>query len=196
MRDWLYFKKRFSESHGLRGFRVERMKTSIRIVCSAFRGWFTSSKGDYTQATSVSRVVRYSAVQEQPQNLGGNIFIQSDQDAYGEISLQFTDVALGQGRTWTLVNCAGAKPFSELSIRDCQLRNVYLSVYLASDTQFPQVGVVLDNNLIEGSKLYLYQHYYGANSYLNLTARNNLLRRGVFYVTYFYNDQYYSQNPA
>jgi RHS repeat-associated protein len=143
---------------------------------------------------SPNRVVSYSAVQELPQGAAGG-FLRSDDDAYGNVSFRFTDFALGQGRTRSLLTTSGSKPFSLLSIRDCWLRGVNLKIYIETDYTFPPVEVALNNNVVERSFLDLYQNYYSTGeSYVEVTVRNNFFRGGLFYLTWFYNYTY-PQNP-
>ena len=136
-------------------------------------------------ATSLNRLVRYSAVQEQPIVWGATGSSMSLMTAFGtsplpEVQLRFTDVSLlaDLNAKRHFVQLSGCR-LATFSVTDSQLRGVYEDVYSTNGTG---MTVAFTNNLVQGSCLSFYQE----NTYYPLTLNlyNNLFLNSTVSLNY------------
>jgi hypothetical protein len=130
--------------------------------------------------TRLNRLVRYTAVQEQPAvwgTAGAVGLLDLNAASPPEVRLRFTEVALladPQGRR-DLVNGLGYAVLSTLALTDCQLRGACLDVWANASG----MSISLTNNLLQRGYLSFYQEnipgYYG----FTLDLYNNLWTKGT-----------------
>ena len=145
----------------------------------------------YSEGTpmNLNRLVRYSAVQEQPILLGATasslIDVSGSPSPLPEVRLRFTDVSLladSSTRRYLLANNGGV--LSTLALTDCQLRGVYLNLFA---NYAGPMTVALTNNLIQRGNLTWYQENISGYYAFTLNLYNNLFRQGSVSFTYKHN---------
>ena len=138
---------------------------------------------------SMNALTQTRNVQEQALSLGGSIVFQPTNTS-PQLGLRFTEVSLAQGGLGTfLAAYPPTQCFSNLFVRDCPWRGVYL---LASSISSLDPGnlslVALTNNLLERCSLYFQNALSGANPYSNnlqVILRNNLFWQGALSLNYY-----------
>jgi hypothetical protein len=145
----------------------------------------------YSEGTpmNLNRLVRYSAVQEQPILLGATasslIDVSGAPSPLPEVRLRFTDVSLladSSTRRYLLANNGAV--VSTLALTDCQLRGVYLNLFA---NYAGPMTVALTNNLIQRGNLTWYQENISGYYAFTLNLYNNLFRQGSVSFSYKHN---------
>ncbi|MCX6925126.1 MAG: hypothetical protein NT154_18220, partial [Verrucomicrobia bacterium] len=127
-------------------------------------------------------------VQEQALSLGGATLFQATNNS-PQLGLRFTQVSLAQGVTGTFMEAyPPTQCFSNLFVRDCQWRGVYLLVVSSSDLDPGNpISATLTNNLLERCSFDFGHGYRGGTQNTNnlqVILRNNLFRQVALSLYY------------